>query len=535
MASVTTVLPIISNPPVGAIQGARVTLVRPAMIHSAKTYSLSITPPLGLAYLAAMLLEAGHEVTAVDAMAEGKDNRRVVDGFAIVGLSIDETVARIHPDSAVIGISCMFSQDWTWSRQLIRAVRRRFPHAVIVAGGEHITALPEYSLRDCRELDACVLGEGEETLTELVRAGSDRAAWREVPGLAFLVGEQFVRSASRSRIREVDDIPRPAWDLFPMSVYLNPWNSMGVYRGRTMGILGTRGCPFKCTFCSNLQMYGQTWVARDVDAVLDEIQHYIDAYGAENFEFYDLTMIIRKAWILEFCRKLDERGMKIVWQLPVGTRSETIDAEVAAALYRTGCRNIVYAPESGSNDTLKIIKKQVHLDRLVTSIGQALSSRLVVRVNMILGFPHETRRHLWDSVLFAWRLAWIGVHDLCVYVFSPYPGTDLFRELCETKTIPAIDDNYFSSLVVMQDVLTPTNYCRQVSGRELFLWRVFTTVTFYGLSFLRRPSRFFKLAWNIARNRCETTLEFRLGTILRGHQTKEAASALPTPSVAAGS
>jgi hypothetical protein len=346
MASVTTVLPIISNSHVGAIQGVRVTLVRPAMIHSAKTYSLSITPPLGLAYLAAMLVEAGHEVTAVDAMAEGKENRRVVDGFAIVGLSIDETVARIHPDSAVIGISCMFSQDWTWSRQLIRAVRRRFPHAVIVAGGEHITALAEYSLRDCRDLDVCVLGEGEETLTELVRAGSDRAAWHEVPGLAFLSDEQFVRTGSRSRIREVDDIPLPAWDLFPMSVYLDPWNSMGVYRGRTMGILGTRGCPYKCTFCSNLQMYGQTWVARDVDAVLDEIQRYIDAYGAENFEFYDLTMIIRKSWILEFCRKLDERGMNIVWQLPVGTRSETIDAEVAAALYRTGCRNIVYAPEN---------------------------------------------------------------------------------------------------------------------------------------------------------------------------------------------
>jgi hypothetical protein len=87
----------------------------------------------------------------------------------------------------------------------------------------------------------------------------------------------------------------------------------------------------------------------------------------------------------------------------------------------------------------------------------------------------------------------------------------------------------------MQDVLTATNYCHNVSGRELFVWRVFTTMTFYALSFLRRPSRFFKLAWNIACNRCETTLEFRLGTILRGHQTKTAKSAPAVPTVAIGS
>jgi len=112
-----------------------VTLVRPAMVASLGTWSSPVTPPLGLAYLAAMLLDNGLDVACVDAIADDIDNIVECDGFMYQGLSIDDTVARIESTTDLIGVSCMFSQDWIYTKDLLRAIRRRFPDTPIVVGG----------------------------------------------------------------------------------------------------------------------------------------------------------------------------------------------------------------------------------------------------------------------------------------------------------------------------------------------------------------------------------------------------------------
>ncbi len=104
-----------------------------------------------------------------------------------------------------------------------------------------------------------------------------------------------------------------------------------------MPLMATRGCPYRCTFCSNPVMYGTRWVARSPDHVLDEIQRYQDRYGATDFPFWDLTMVLKRDWVLDFCSKVEERGMEFTWQLPSGTRAEIVDHEVARALCRSGC------------------------------------------------------------------------------------------------------------------------------------------------------------------------------------------------------
>lgn len=488
-----------------------VTLIRPSYVIGDGTFSVPIGVPMGVAYLAAVVREAGHEVRVIDALGESPDQITSAEGFHSQGLTIEQTVDRIDPRSTVIGVSCMFTQDWPWSRGLIRAIRARFPRALLLAGGEHITAEPEFSLRDCEAIDLCALGEGEETLVELLSTGLDPARRSFVAGLAYLdENGQFVKTSPRQRIRAVDSIPRPAWDLCPTEYYLTRSNTFGVNRGRSMGILATRGCPYKCTFCSNPGMYGKSYFTRDPDDVLDEIQSYIDTYRAESFDFYDLTMVLRKEWVLKFCRRIEERGMKFLWQLPTGTRSEVIDDEVAAALYRTGCRNVAYAPESGSEETLRIIKKQVHLDRLVSSIRSALRNRLVVRVNLIIGFPHETRRHVLKTVFFAWKLAWNGAHAVLFFVFSPYPGTQLYHELRADGTIPELDDDYFRSLAGYKDPRVKRGYCKRIGPREIQCWRIFGMASFFLLWFLLRPLRIVRSISNIVSRRVETDLEDRL-------------------------
>jgi radical SAM superfamily enzyme YgiQ (UPF0313 family) len=370
-------------------------------------------------------------------------------------------------------------------------------------------------LRDCRAIDIVVRGEGELTMLAIADAADDPVRLREVPGIAYLDDDDAYRQTTpRQRIAAVDELPWPAWDLFPMDVYMADRNSFGVYRGRNMAILGTRGCPYQCTFCSNPLMYGKLWMARDPDDLLNEIESYIKKYRASNFDFYDLTMVLKRDWILEFCRKIEERGLKITWQLPSGTRSEVIDAEVSAALYRTGCRNVAYAPESGSLRTLEIIKKRVNLARLVRSARDAVRNKIHVKLNIIVGFPHETRKDVLQTIGLCWRLAVLGVDVAEIFCFSPYPGTQLYDELRADGTIPALDESYFRSLAAFADPTVPANYCKHISGRELLLWRLFGMLSFFAISFTLRPWRLLRLVKNLFTHKSETVLENRLASVI---------------------
>src|SRR5438067_1634132 len=167
----------------------RVTLVRGPFVSTFRAASNEATPALGPAYVAGYLRQFGYDVTIVDAVGEDLNRFWTLDaypGLIIKGLTFAETIDRIPADTDVIGFSAMFSAEWPVERALITATRERFPNALFAAGGEHITALPEYSLRDCPALDVCVRGEGEHPFYELVESRSEQRDYARVSGLAYL-------------------------------------------------------------------------------------------------------------------------------------------------------------------------------------------------------------------------------------------------------------------------------------------------------------------------------------------------------------
>src|ERR1700677_1806912 len=183
----------------------KITLVRPSTITTAEAVGEDAAPPLGIAYIAACLRKCGHDVHIVDALGNALDVYAPIRGLATGlrhGLCDDDIVALIPADTNIIGVSIMFSLEWPFVRALVQKIRARFAHAMIVAGGEHITALPEYSLKDCPELDACVLGEGEQTMVDVVEAHSAGIDLGEVHGLCLRRGGDFVRTESQKRLRD---------------------------------------------------------------------------------------------------------------------------------------------------------------------------------------------------------------------------------------------------------------------------------------------------------------------------------------------
>jgi len=501
----------------------KITLIRTSELVPGSSNALT-TPPVGIAYLAAYLEANKHETQVIDGVGENIQNYSrfsspMNDSF-LHGLNLSEMVGHIHEDySGLVGISCMFSQDWPVAKQLIERVKLSFPHSLIVCGGEHISALPEFSIRDSGEIDFCVIGEGEQPLLQLVdliEAGRHRdiVALGKTHGIAFLSGEKFIQTKPFSRKQNLDDLPLPAWNKVPIDNYLDSESGFGVNKGRSMPIVGSRGCPYGCTFCSNPSMWNQQWIERDPIKVVDEIELYTKQYQAFNFDFYDLTAIIKKDWIMRFCREIERRRLAITYQLPSGTRSEAIDNEVAQYLNRTGCCHLVYAPESGSERLLKVINKRLKIDLLVQSMESAVKAGTFVKANIVIGFPDERGSDIIKTFIFILRIAVSGIHDIFIYTFTPYPGTQLFDRLTEEGKLSTPNDEYFYSLSSYTKLNEAHSYNSRFSNKLLNGMRWMGLIAFYVTSFSFHPLRIIKIISNLRSGRTDMRIEGFIQSLL---------------------
>jgi len=481
----------------------------PQMVSATNAVSTVTMPPLGLAYLCGSLEAAGHKVSVVDAVGEGLGRYHPFGPHHLHGLTDEEIVARIPGSADVIGVGLMFSCTWPATRELLRKIRAAHPNKLLVLGGEHVTALPRITFLQS-PVDVGVLGEGEETLVELLATIVAGRPLTEVVGLALPgPAREAIYTGKRERIRAVNDIPLPSWRHFNLEGYIVFNQPHGASRGRFIPILATRGCPYRCAFCASATMWTQRWLPRSPRLVVDEMELYIRNYRIQDFQFEDQTAIVQRDWVWEFCNEIKRRGLDITWQLPSGTRSEAMDRELAALIYETGCHEFAYAPESGSAETLMVVHKMVRLDRLYTSAQVALSAGIRVGIFIILGFPHETWRHIWPTYQLIAHMAWLGAHHVNIGAFSPQPNTELYNELVAAGRIPPeakLDDQFFLDLFGYLDLTQIKSWNPRIGDRQLTLIIVMGYLLFFGLSFLRHPRRLVAMIADVFRARSEGKL-----------------------------
>lgn len=507
----------------------KITLIHPPTLLNLGTVgTMKPTLPIGLAYIAAAARAAGHEVRVVDAIALAPHETWRSGDLSRLGAGPAEVVAAVPDDTEVIGIGCMFSFVWPHVRELVHALRARFPAATIVAGGEHLTALPERSLAEA-PIDYVVQGEGEETfvaLLDVLARGGDPAT---VAGIAFRQDGAVRQNPRRARIRAVDDIAWPAWDLFQPDVYNAHRFSLGIRLGYSMPILATRGCPYRCTYCTSPQMWTTRWVARDPVRLVDEIETYHRRYGATSFLFHDLTAVIRRDWMTAFCEELLRRGLAIHWQLPAGTRCEAFDQPLAALMVRAGCRYLCFAPESGSEELRTRVQKRLDRETLLTAVRAAVGAGMHVTCFLMIGVPDETPASLRDTERLARVLAREGIEDISCHYFYPAPGSQLYHELAAQGRLSGDDAELMAPLLI-SNLMLPRERCytTHVSHRALSGWRLRIFASFYGTRFLTRPGALVQLAGNILRDRETNKLEafareMRLRLRLRREAARDAA------------
>lgn len=388
--------------------------------------------PYGLATVAAVLRERGHEVKIYDANALRPDARR-----------LEQDLLRAEWDIAgVSGLVTTFSfQVW-----IIERLKAMNPQAPVVSGGGLATSIPRLLFKNA-PLDFAVLGEGEETMAELVETLERGDAPLSVQGLAYREEGRVRITPPRPNIPDLDTVPFPAWDLLPMEVYLpNPvWggearNSSGfpphVRVSRSMNVISSRGCPFACEFCYHL--FGRShYRFRSAENVAAEVEQLVDRYGVDFVGFVDDNMMASEKRLLEFCDLLERRKLPITWGCHARVTSAKPD--ILQRMAETGCVWIGYGIESGSQRILDAMNKKVRVEEARRAVLRTRQAGMFANTTFIFGYPGETLETIQETIDFKKSL---GIR--CGSFFAtPYPGTPLY-EKCRDR-IPD-EETYILSL-----------------------------------------------------------------------------------------
>jgi len=363
-------------------------------------------PPLGLGYIASYIRTFGdHEVMIYDALLA----RSTDEEFCSV-------LESFSPD--VVGLSGTATPSIYDTYRAARLVKRFDSKTHVVAGGAHVTFEDTNVLAECPEIDIVVRGEGEITMDAVLKAIETKQGLTDVKGITFRRDSQVVRSPDMPHVQDLDSLPFPAYDLLDLRKYFVgnvPWATM----------VTSRGCPYKCVFCSSSRIVGKRWRGRSPTNVVEEVELLEQEYGVREIEFLDDLFTFDKERVREFCKLLNSKGTSFGWTC--STRADVMARcpDMARWLRAAGCHTVYIGAESGSQRILDIMKKGILVDDIVRSVRILKREGLGVILSFVIGTPSETKQEIDATIDLACRLD----PDLAQFtVCTPYPGTPLFDE-----------------------------------------------------------------------------------------------------------
>ena len=354
-------------------------------------------PPLGLAYVAASLREAGYPVEILDAYVLNWSWRR-----------FEAEVARRRPD--VLGLSAMTPV----ADVAARAARLCRPHArYIVLGGPHPTAVRTRVFEELPELDAAVVGEGEHIAVALVGWWAGGASGDPPPGVLLPDPSAPFREATPEP--DLTRLPLPARDLLPVGAY----RYLFATRRGFGTMITSRGCPFRCSFCDK-SVGGSRWRARPAAHVVDEMQAMRQQHNIRFINFYDDNFTLRRSRVEAICEEILRRELDVEWKCE--GRVDGVDVELLRLMRRAGCRVVAYGVESGNPETLALLRKDITVEQSVAAFAATREAGLRSLAYMILGAPGEDARAVQRSVAFCRAL---GADYVQFSSLTAMPGTPL--------------------------------------------------------------------------------------------------------------
>jgi radical SAM superfamily enzyme YgiQ (UPF0313 family) len=386
----------------------KVCLISPPYNSAVKSVVGISSPPLGLAYLASSV-RRDHEVRVIDAN--------------VLNYSMDDVrreLKNFYPD--VVGITSV-TPSIPKAYEVARIAKSVREDCKVILGGPHASFLPEQTLKECKDVDVVVKGEGEETFAELMEAFEGKSNLNRVRGLSFREDGKIIDNEPRAFIKNVDDIPFPSMDLLPMDKY----RSNGV---KYTTMLTSRGCPFNCSFCSSSRLFGGHWRGRSPENVAEEIKLIYEEYKIRNIEFIDDTFTLNQRRAEKICDEIVKAGLDISWG--ASSRVDTLSRRLAEKMKKAGCWILFLGIESGCQRILDAIGKRITIDQAKKAVKIVKDAGIQVLGSFIIGFIQDTVETIENTIKFAKSL---NLDYAEFSILTPYPGTPIYDYALENNLL----------------------------------------------------------------------------------------------------
>ena len=417
-----------------------VLLVNPSYterVYKIKESPSGIRPPLGLAYIAAYLEQAGVGAEILDANAEF--------------LSPQETAERIIRSPArYVGFTSV-TITIPLICEISSLVKKKDNSKFIFIGGPHVTFMAKQTLKDCSGIDLIVRGEGELTAVELIKSLEEGGAPDEIKGITFRKGKEIMENADRGLIEDIDAIPFPARHLLSRNLYsVSYLTNLGIKNSQCDSMITARGCPNKCVFCSS-SFFWKMLRIRSAENVVAELERLIKNYNVRYIDFLDDTINASKERIKKICYLMIEKKMNIKWSCYA--RVNNITPELVDLMKKAGCCFVQFGVESGNQKVLDRVQKNITLEQIQKAVKIVKKFGIKLMCDFMLGLPGDTKETINQTIEFAKEL---NPNFAFFSITTPFPGTALYKEY---RSLGRLEDGYIwqnMSLHERTDFSTPT-------------------------------------------------------------------------------
>jgi anaerobic magnesium-protoporphyrin IX monomethyl ester cyclase len=368
-------------------------------------------PTLGLLYISSFLKEQKKDVTVLDSTFSSQEKWQ-------------NDILEIQPK-----IIAFYTNLMTKIRvlELVQFIKKNLPDCSLIVGGPDVTYNTENYLR--AGFDFAIIGEGEQTMLELTSALEQKGDISEIEGIALLAGDNVITTPSRTKIKDLQDIPFPDRDSIPFEKYLGVW---GQHHGkRTANISTQRGCPYTCKWCSTA-VYGQSYRRNPPNKVVEEILELKNKFQVEALWFVDDVFTVSHKWISELYDEFKKHNLKIDFECI--TRAERLPDEVLMQLKEMGCFRIWIGAESGSQKIIDKMDRRVSLEEVKDRILRTQELGMEAGTFIMVGYPGETKE---DIRLTKEYLVACRPNYLTITKAYPIKGTSLYTEVENKLLLPS--------------------------------------------------------------------------------------------------
>ena len=455
----------------------RLLLIRPLVSIEKFYFPGFINESLGIEYIASFLLKSNHQIKVIDALAEDWNNYselKEYPGVLFQGLKSKDLLKKIteyNPD--IIGLTWIFATQSNSINLTIKTIRKFSKTVPIIVGGNEPSASPVRTLKEIKDIDIVVFGEGEVTMKEILDNKAQNLD--KINGIAHRKNNGIILNPPRKLIENLDELPFPARDLIPyqnyskqhlyQTIYLrlkklnindkqNRWITSKLsslplldhfyykaYNKRhaktslpTTDMITSRGCPNHCTFCALHNIWGHRWRARSANNVLKEIDLLVNKFGIKHIDIVDDNFNVSKERTIEICKGIVKNKYNITLLPRAGAFVPTLDEEIITWLKKAGMKELRMSIESGNqNDLYNVIKKNIDLSKVKGIVDICKKLGIETEGAFIFGIPGQTIESMKDNIRFAKKA---GFDRMVRFVFQPFHNTELY-DIC-------VKNNYFT-------------------------------------------------------------------------------------------